>query len=202
MSFRSEQASDSPLFNYTIASADMRYIEIGERVLYLRTDPDLGTIVRGEIPGCGSGCYIDLSQVFLEFTMSCEGCREQDVVEEALVYFGERLGTLISTRLYPDDGQEQAVERLMGVFNCVLRSMKIPYSLEQQPDRLHYSFPSCPFCDYEAYAGFTRSMDMARLGFIALTESILQNVALGWVLEKPTKNDIKNQLLDVLIIRK
>ncbi len=201
MSARMEQASDTPLFNYTIASADMRYIEIGERVLYLRADPQHAPLVRGEIPGCGPGCYVDLSQVFLEFTMSCEGCREEDVVDEALVYFGERLGTLISSRLYPADNQRQTVDRLTGIFDCVFRSMKLPYSLEQEQGRLHYSFASCPFCDNQAYAGFTRSMDMARLGFIALCESILHNIAPGWVLEKPAKTDINNPLLEVVLIR-
>jgi len=196
-----EQASDTPLFNYTIASADMRYIEIGERVLYLRADPEHGLHVRGEIPGCGPGCYVDLSQVFLEFTMSCEGCREEDVVDEALVYFGERLGTLLSSRLYPDEKKDAAVDRLVGMFDCIFRSMNVPYSMEQEQSRLHYSFASCPFCDNEAYAGFTRSMDMARLGFVSLCESILHNIAPGWVLEKPAKTDINNPLLEVVLIR-
>ncbi len=201
MSGRMEQASDSPLFNYSIASADMRYIEIGERLLYLRADPELGPVVRGEILGCGPGCYVDLSQVFLEFTMSCEGCREEDVIDEALVYFGERLGKLLSSRLYPDEKKDAAVDRLVGMFDCIFRSMNVPYSMEQEQSRLHYSFASCPFCDNEAYAGFTRSMDMARLGFVSLCESILHNIAPGWVLEKPAKTDINNPLLEVVLIR-
>ncbi len=194
-----DQASNAPLFNYTIASADMRYIEIGERVLYLRADPDLGAIVRGEIPGCGSGCYVNLSQVFLEFTMSCEGCRERDVVDEALLYFGERLGTLLCSRLYPDDGQGQVVERLTGIFDCVFRSMKVAYSQEQEQGRLHYSFAGCPFCDNEAYAGYTRSMEMARLGFVSLCESLLKHLAPGWSLSKPTREHISQPLLEVIL---
>ena len=47
-------ASQAPLFNYTLASADMRYIEVGERLIYLRTDPDRGPVIRGEIDGCGA----------------------------------------------------------------------------------------------------------------------------------------------------
>ena len=32
MSANAKIASEAPLFNYTLASADMRYIEIGERL--------------------------------------------------------------------------------------------------------------------------------------------------------------------------
>lgn len=200
MSGITEQASDAPLFNYTIASADMRYIEIGERVIYIRADPKRGLIVRGEIPGCGPGCYIDLSQVFLEFTMSCEGCREESVIVEAVNYFGERLGKILSARVYPDGGELTAIDRLSGIFECVYKSMNLPFTLQSTKESLHYSFPQCPFCDKEEYAGFIRSMEMARLGFIALCESILHNIAPGWVLEKPTKNDINNPLLEVLVM--
>ena len=123
------------------------------------------------------------------------------MVDEALVYFGERLGTLISSRLYPADSQGQVIDRLVGMFDCIFRSMNVPYSMEQEQSRLHYSFASCPFCDNEAYAGFTRSMDMARLGFIALCESILHGVAPEWVLEKPTKEQITQPLLEVILTK-
>jgi hypothetical protein len=192
-----EKASDAPLFNYTLASADMRYIEIGERAIYLRTDPEKGPILRGEIPGCGPGCYVDLSQVLLEFPMSCEGCRERDVVEEAVTYFGERLGTLLTSRLIPDGEQQQTVDWLVRVLECVHRSLNVPYTVDRSNVRLQYHLEQCPFCDKEEYAGFTRAMEMARLGFIALCESILQGIAPDWVLEQPSREQLADPLLDV-----
>lgn len=196
-----DKASDAPLFNYALASADMRYIEVGERVIYMRADPEKGLIVRGEISGCGPGCYVDLSQIFLEFPMSCEGCREQEVVEEAVTYFGGRLGVLLSSRIFPPGSQAKEDERLLRIFDCVFNSLDTPFLLKMSPGRLEYILHSCPFCDKEAYTGFNRVMEMARLGFVALAESILQNAAQGWILEKPTREQISEPLLEVILRR-
>jgi len=201
MSANAEIANQAPLFNYTLASADMRYIEIGERVIYLRTDPNRGLVIRGEIEDCGSACHVDLSQIFLEYTLSCEGCRQAGVVEEAVVYFGERIGNLLAARIYPDRESIPEIERLTGMLDCVFASMDLPYSLDRETGSLHYRFHSCPFCDNQQFAGFLRSMEMARLGFIALCESILKNLAPGWVLVKPDRSALGNPLLEVLLVR-
>lgn len=195
-----EKASEAPLFNYTLASADMRYIEVGERLIYLRIDPDRGPIVRGEIDGCGAACHVDLSQIFLEFTLSCEGCRQEDVVEEALIYFGERLGNLLSARIFPEHDSISEHERLAGIFNCIMNSMGLPFSLDQETASIHYRLHQCPFCENEQFAGFYRSIEMARLGFISLCESVLKNQAPGWVLVKPTRQDVGIPLKEVLLV--
>ena len=200
MSGRIDKTSEAPLFNYTLASADMRYIEVGERMIYLRTDPERGPFVRGEIDGCGSACHVDLSQIFLEFTLSCEGCRQEDVVEEALVYFGERLGNLLAARIYPDREHIPEIALLKGIFDCIFMSMSLPFSLDQETGSLHYRFHTCPFCDNDQFAGFYRSIEMARLGFISLCESVIKNLAPDWVLAKPTRQDFGNPLLEVLLI--
>jgi hypothetical protein len=194
-------ASQAPLFNYTLASADMRYIEVGERLIYLRTDPDRGPVIRGEIDGCGAACHVDLSQIFLEFTLSCEGCRQEEVVEDALIYFGERLGNLLAARIYPDREVLPEIERLTGMFDIVFASMNLPYSLDRETGSIHYRFHKCPFCDNPQFSGFMRSIEMARLGFISLCESILKNLAPDWVLAKPTRSDLGNPLLEVLLVQ-
>ena len=66
-----------PLLSYVIASSNMRYIEINERDIYLRDDPQLGPVLRGEIPECGADCHANLSQMLLEQAMSCDDCRDQ-----------------------------------------------------------------------------------------------------------------------------
>ena len=99
MSAGSQTTNDSPLYTYEIASGDMRYIEINERNLYLRRDPSLGLILRGELPGCGAGCYADLSQVMLEYAMTCEGCKSPQEAAEYVANFGKRLGEILAQQL-------------------------------------------------------------------------------------------------------
>ena len=66
MTSQADQTQDAHLLSYVIASADMRYVEVNRREVYLRQDPELGLIVRGEMEGCGPACYVDLNQVLLE----------------------------------------------------------------------------------------------------------------------------------------
>ena len=61
-----------PLLSYKIASSNMRYIEINEREIYLRQDPQLGIVLLGEVPFCGPDCNANLSQMLLEYTMSTQ----------------------------------------------------------------------------------------------------------------------------------
>ena len=66
---------EAQLFTYAIASSELRYSAVHERTIFLRSDPD--PIVRGEICDSGSDCYANLSQVLLEYAMSCECCQDE-----------------------------------------------------------------------------------------------------------------------------
>ena len=80
------------LFSYVVASGDMRFIEIAERVLFLRHDPERGLVIRGEVPECGPACYANLSHILLEHVMGHEDRHQAKQTAKAADQFGQRLG--------------------------------------------------------------------------------------------------------------
>ncbi len=90
------QAKDMQLLWYVLASADMRYCEVGEREIYLRYDPAFGFVVRAKLIGSEQTCSINLAQILLEYSMSCEGWQELHVQSSLVDQFGCRLGSLIA----------------------------------------------------------------------------------------------------------
>ena len=71
-------------FQYLIASGDMRFIERTERSIVIIGEGDIDWVIRGEVEGCGEACHANLSQIFLEYLMSCEGCGDQQEVDLAI----------------------------------------------------------------------------------------------------------------------
>ena len=166
------EVEDTKLFTYQIASGEMRYIEVNQREVYLRNDPQKGLIVRGEIPGCGEGCHADLCQILLEYALSCEGCGEPMVAAEAMYRFGVRLGKLLSANLCRLDDGLSTGDQLSLVFGCILNSMSVPYDVERTLNNIHYKLSSCPLDEAAKGAGFSRVLPMARRSFSALCERV------------------------------
>jgi hypothetical protein len=198
---RMDEIQDTPLFAYVIASADMRYIEINERQIFLRKDPLVGYLVRGEIPGCGAGCYADLSQIFLEYTLSCEGCRDRPVAEESSAHFGQRLGRILANRLAQDSPDSPSIDRLTGALECLLNSMNVPYDLEQMENRLYYTLSYCPIRESAQATGIKRGESIAQRGFTALCESLVRDIAADWTVLKPSAIETDQPLLEIEIVR-
>jgi len=201
MSAVSQTSTDSPLYSYVIASGDMRYIEINQRNLFLRRDPNLGLILRGELPGCGAGCYADLSQVLLEYAMTCEGCKSPQEAGEYVAGFGRRLGELIAQRLEPELSALPAQDRLLTTLEFLLKSMVVPYTSEVSSQRLSFTLEYCPLCETGSTSGMTRELVMARHGFAALCASLVTALAPGWNLVSPTQQDAEQELLAVVVER-
>ena len=111
---------DTPVLSYVIASADMRYIEIGKREVYLRNDPKADLVFQGEIPGCGPDSFVDLSEILLEYAMSCEGYREQSVVSEEVTRFGEQLGEILLAKTNHNNKGGIICEKLLLHFHYFL----------------------------------------------------------------------------------
>jgi hypothetical protein len=111
------EIQDAPIFSYAIASGDMRYIEIGEREIYLRNDPKVGLIYRGEIAGCGPECHFELNEILLEFAMSCEGCREESFATKEVIQFGEHLGEVLLARTYRGN-QRRSTPIFLGLLSA------------------------------------------------------------------------------------
>jgi hypothetical protein len=183
------EIQDTPVFSYAIASADMRYIEIGERDIYLRNDPEAGLVFRGEISGCGSGCFVELNEILLEYAMSCEGCRDQSVTSQEVVRFGEHLGEVLVTKTYKNIAKLPTTEKLSSAFKCILNSMSATYIEESKEDNLEYSLDCCPLRECAKSTGLSRSVEVAHLSFIALCKSLIKALAPDWVLMQPSEVD-------------
>jgi len=192
---------DEPLLTYRISSADMRYIEIGERFVFLRNDPISGLVLRGELAGCGSDCYIDLSQIFLEYALSCEGCRDQLVEEEDAARFGIRLGKLLTIHICPEDPSVLPEIRINNAFHCILSSMSVPFTFECTPNQLRYQLAHSPIHEAAKDMGFTRAVVIANRSLYALFRSLMRFMAPDWELFVPADGDWKTPLSEIIITR-
>ena len=197
----SQTPTDVPLFTYVIASGDMRYIEINQRNLFLRNDPNLGLILRGELPGCGAGCYADLSQVLFEYAMTCEGCKSLQEAGEYVAGFGKRLGELLAHSLEVEIAPLATDDRLPAALEILLKSMVVAYSCQVSAQRLAFTLDRCPLCETGSISGMGREMEMARHGFAALCASLVAAIAPGWRVVSPTRQDAEQPLLSVVIER-
>jgi hypothetical protein len=198
---KSLEIQNSPALTYPLASGDMRYIEIGERQLFLRNDPQKGLVFRGEISGCGADCYAELNEILLEYAMSCEGCKEQGEAETQVVHFGEKLAKILIAELNHDITQLSAEENLSNAFRCILNSMSSAYIEEISEAHLMYSIECCPLTECAINTGFSRSVEMAYLSFVALCESIIQDFASNWELLQPSSEEADIPIHRILITR-
>jgi hypothetical protein len=169
--------------------------------VFLRKDPALGIVVRGEIPGCGEGCYADLSQIFLEYALSCEGCSEQIVASESMSRFGIRLGKHLSANLCRLDDGLSTVDQLSVVYECILNSMNVPYTVDRTPNKIHYKLAYSPLDKAANNAGFSRVLPIARKSFFALCQSVLRMLSSEWFLTRPSEDEIDHPLLEIVIAK-
>jgi hypothetical protein len=182
------ETQDAPILSYPLASGDMRYIEIGEREIYLRKDPKLGLVFRGEISGCGSDCFVELNEILLEYAMSCEGCREEIVAAKEVSCFGELLGKILVANIVDDIINMGTIDKLSTTFKCILNSMSSKYIEQASTDRLEYSLDCCPLRECARDTGLNRSVEMAQISFVALCRYITNSLAPKWELVEPTES--------------
>ena len=179
---QADQTQDAHLLSFVIASADMRYVEVNERHVYLRQDPEQGLIVRGEMPGCGPACYVDLNQILLEHALSCEGCKDHVIAEETAEHFGRRLAKALIDHL---DREAPPDERLAAIYECILRSMAVPFEVQHEAQALRYDLAYSPLHQAAEGRALNLGLPMARWTFVTLCESIAQTLAPEWELLHP-----------------
>ena len=201
MSEALQQTKSTPLIAFFMASGDMLYNEVAEREVYLRQDEELGLVLRGEMPGCGPGCYADLGQVFLEYAMSCEGCRDQEAADEWVSRFGEKLGAALADRLSQDLGGSSEEEKALQSFECLIRSLRVPFRVERTEDTFDFSMSDCPLCASGSKTGLGRDMALARRGFAALCVALLSALAPRWRVVKPAIPESAETLLEIGLAR-
>ena len=179
-----------PLLSYVIASSNMRYIEINERDIYLRDDPQLGPVLRGEIPECGADCHTNLSQMLLEQAMSCDDCRDQAATARHVDHFGERLG-------------EQLIAAHSGnlpeMMTIILNSMDVSFEKVVTAVSLQFNLAHCPIQKVATSSASNLWTASARRAFVTLCSSVVQALAPEWMLTHPTFSDIDKPLDKILI---
>ena len=185
MTSQPDQTQDTHLLSFVIASADMRYVEVNKREVYLRQDPELGLIVRGEMTDCGPACYVDLNQVLLEHALSCEGCKDHVIAIETAEHFGRRFAQALVTALAVDVTDESPAERLAVVYECLLRSMAVPFEVQRQAESLHYALSYSPLHQAAEGRALNLGLPMARWSFVTLCETIVKTLAPEWELLHP-----------------
>jgi len=181
-----QQNKDDALFTYRVASADMRYIEIGERRIVLRSVPGMGPIVLGEMEGCEPDCEINLGEILLEYALTCEGCRDEAAAGESAGLFGVRLGRLLAERLCRDS---EPVESITFAFTCILNSMRVPYTSDRFEDRIRFSMAYNPLDQAAQEMGVSRGAATARRALAALCKTVLRITAPDWVLILPARQE-------------
>jgi hypothetical protein len=201
MSTQTYQVGESLLFSYVIAGAEMRYVPVNEREIYLRNDATRDLIVRGEVPGCGSNCYADLNQIFLEFALSCRGCKDGLIAAELAEGFGQRLGQLLVTKLYHEAPEASTIDQVAFIFKFILDSMNATFETTREPDLLHYDLDYCPIHQAAEEGGLNLGVAMAHRVFVALCESLLQSLAADWVLQKPSERETDDPILEITLAR-
>lgn len=191
-----------PLLSYVIASSNMRYIEINEREIYLRDDPQQGLVLRGEIPQCGPNCHANLSQILLEQAMSCEDYRDQAMTARHVNHFGDRLGEQMMAKLYDDVPVSSDIGRLTEMMNIILNSMGVPFEYDLTADHIQYDLAYCPIHETATSSGMSLWVATAHRAFVALCSHVVATLAPQWVLTQPSEPETDDPLDKILITRK
>ena len=194
-----EYVSDTFLCSYLIASAEMRYTEICTRDIFLRVEPDSGLIIRGEISGCDRGGFSNLNQIFLEFALSCEGCKDLRVAEKSIICFGQHLSSIFVQSLQLEEARLSSIDNLTIAMNCILNSMNVPYKVLSNAETLNYTFATCPLYESAHKSGLSRGLEVARSGLINFIENVVLLLKPDWNLVNPSQVGQIKPLLEITI---
>lgn len=197
-----ENVKDTFLCSYSIASKEMRYTEICSRDIFIRVDPKRGPIIRGEISGCDRGGFADLSQIFLEFGLSCEGCKDPKVAEKSVVRFGQHLGSIFVPTLHLVNSPISGFEKLRVALKCILNSINIPYTSNYSLEYIQIIFDKCPLKVAAQATGLNRGLLAARMGMFTFIDTVVQLIEPEYLLVPPSVWDSSQPLLEILVTQK
>ena len=187
---------DFPLNSYTISSGDMRHIAIGARDIYLHYEPETGYLIQGSMSGCGYSSPVNLSEILVEYGMSCEGLKEPYSATTAGLaeQFGRVLGRLLARQFQTVYGEQTAVE---PIFDCLIRSLGVPFSCEKSATHLSYHLAQCPLRAAATRTGINRDPAIANHAFISLLANLLAALDVDYALLQPTLAQVKEPLIKV-----
>jgi hypothetical protein len=189
------------LLSYVVASGDMRFIGIAERSLFLRHDPELGQVIRGEVLECGPECNVNLSHILLEYVMSHEDRSEVKVAAEAADHFGQQLGQELIDLYDQEPADKPGIQALADSVTIVLNSMDVPMEFVQSGNLLRYTLAYCPLHATADKAGLNLWVALAHRSLIALIETLVHGLAPGWTLQSPAERESDMPLREILFAR-
>jgi hypothetical protein len=194
-------AKDEELFSYVVASGDMRFIEIAERVLFLRDDPERGLIIRGEVPECGPDCYANLSHILLEHVMGYEDRHQAEQTAKAADQFGQRLAQEMIDIGILDLKCKAEAKALSDALAIVVNSMDVPFEVDQSGSYLRFRLAYCPLHASADKSGLNLWVPLAHRSLTALIETLLKGLAPGWKLQSPAERETDEPLREILVSR-
>jgi hypothetical protein len=173
-----ENPTPTLVYEYTITSAEMRSLDQNLRKVMLLVDENGTPLLRGEVPDCGAECFANLSEVILEFIMSCEGCVDPQTLDRNLATFSTKLSKAIAIRTTGKTPQAQLKSSLDSIFS----SMDGEYSIPDQLTDGTFGFNECPICAASKRLGIQRGLKRAHRAFYELCrltiDSTSENVSL------------------------
>ena len=188
------------LLSYVIASGDMRFIGIGERVLYLYQDPECGSVIRGEIPGCSAECHANLSQILLEYVMSCGDCRDAEFATQAADRFGTQLGQKFVDVHFKNTAVLPTTSHFIEAMTIIIKSLDVPFQLVKSENQLQFTLSYCPLHTNAEKTGLNLWVTFAHRAFITLIETIMQKLACEWTLDSPAERESSLPMHEIVFI--
>jgi hypothetical protein len=170
------------IFEFTITSADMRSLDQNQRRIGLLKDEDGKLFVRGEVPGCGAECNANLSEVILEFIMSCERCSNPEILDHYLESFSAQVSNAIVLHTMEDNPEAH----LKSSLECIFGSMNGEF-LITFPEG-NFGFDECPICAASKRTGIQRGLRAAHLAFFKLCQQTLQSISTEYALVPVDEN--------------
>ncbi len=160
------------LFSYPIASGDIYYSVINERMLCVCDDPVQGLHIWGEIPGGGIDNAADLCQVFSEYAMTCAAGNEEAQAFRNMESFGNRLGEALAVYIKNSTSMDMSKNPGARSLECILEAMNAQFTIEQRDKEQRFVLESCPLCS-EAKQKSLYDVDLAHYGINALCQSLI-----------------------------
>jgi formate transporter len=164
-----------PLCSYVIASGDMFYSEVNQRVIYVRNDPVSGFRLWGEVPDLGAASHADLGQVLLEYSLTCEASGDLPQAYRQMDTFAKRLGETLAITIIETLPAKSSTHRAYSALECVLDSMDVSFTVQEVEGQLDYALEDCPLCSTAERTGI-RQVRLAHHGLNALCQSMIDAI--------------------------
>jgi len=103
----------------------MRSVEINTREIHLYPKENYRFLIRGEIPECDREVSIDLSQIFLEFSLSCENYHEPVEAVASIKNFSICFANELIHQLETLISNLQTEENIQNIFYSIVRSLEV-----------------------------------------------------------------------------